>query len=254
MVLNTAGIGAAASRSRLGSCAAGSAGAAGAADSGPPVGESWPSPSPSPSPKPGARPSARPRPAGPGHVDPESRLAPLDGMRALAVTAVILFHASPSWATGGYFGVDLFFVLSGYLITSLLLAEWRPSGGIALRAFWSRRARRLLPALFLMLAVVGAAAALFPQVLGSRDLFGDTLATLGYVANWHFIAAHTNYFADGVQSLTAPAHLDPGHRGAVLPGLAARPVGRLLDGGPRSPPIKTRRRPSPLRTGTGTGT
>ena len=108
---------------------------------------------------------------------------------------MILFHASPSWAIGGYFGVDLFFILSGYLITSLLLAEWQRSGGIALRAFWGRRARRLLPALFLMLAVVGAAAALFPQALGSPNLFGDTLATLGYVANWHFIAAHTDYFA-----------------------------------------------------------
>ncbi len=134
---------------------------------------------PAPAPAPGSR----------------SRFAPLDGIRALAVTAVILFHASPSWAIGGYFGVDLFFILSGYLITSLLLAEWQRSGGIALRAFWGRRARRLLPALFLMLAVVGAAAALFPQALGSPGLFGDTLATLGYVANWHFIAAHTDYFA-----------------------------------------------------------
>ncbi len=58
-----------------------------------------------------------------------SRFAPLDGIRALAVTAVILFHASPSWAIGGYFGVDLFFILSGYLITSLLLAEWHAPGG-----------------------------------------------------------------------------------------------------------------------------
>jgi peptidoglycan/LPS O-acetylase OafA/YrhL len=124
-----------------------------------------------------------------------TRVAPLDGMRAFAVMAVILYHANPSWAIGGYFGVDVFFVLSGFLITTLLLGEWRGSGGVGLRAFWGRRARRLLPALFVMLAVVGTVSVLLPRVLGSPGLFGDTLATVGYVANWHFIAVHTNYFA-----------------------------------------------------------
>ena len=124
-----------------------------------------------------------------------SRVAPLDGMRAFAVTAVILYHANPSWAVGGYFGVDVFFVLSGYLITTLLLGEWRGSGGVGLRAFWGRRARRLLPALFVMLAVVGTVSVLAPRVLGSPGLLGDTLATVGYVANWHFISLHTDYFA-----------------------------------------------------------
>jgi len=124
-----------------------------------------------------------------------ARIAPLDGVRAFAVTAVILFHATPSWAVGGYFGVDVFFVLSGYLITTLLLSEWRGSGGIGLRSFWARRARRLLPALFLMLAAVGLVAAALPRVLGSPDLLGDTVATVGYVANWHFIAGHADYFA-----------------------------------------------------------
>ncbi len=124
-----------------------------------------------------------------------SRVAPLDGMRAFAVTAVILYHANPSWAVGGYFGVDVFFVLSGFLITTLLLGEWRGSGGVGLRAFWGRRARRLLPALFVMLAVVGTVSVLAPRVLGSPGLLGDTLATVGYVANWHFISLHTDYFA-----------------------------------------------------------
>ena len=124
-----------------------------------------------------------------------SRVAPLDGMRAFAVTAVILYHANPSWAVGGYFGVDVFFVLSGFLITTLLLGEWRGSGGVGLRAFWGRRARRLLPALFVMLAVVGTVSVLAPRVLGSPGLLGDTLATVGYVANWHFIFLHTDYFA-----------------------------------------------------------
>jgi peptidoglycan/LPS O-acetylase OafA/YrhL len=115
-------------------------------------------------------------------------------MRAFAVLAVILFHAESNWTIGGYFGVDVFFVLSGYLITSLLLTEWRGTGGIALRSFWVRRARRLLPALLLMLAAVGVTAVLLPQVLGSPGLLGDTLSTVGYVANWHLVAAHTNYF------------------------------------------------------------
>jgi peptidoglycan/LPS O-acetylase OafA/YrhL len=116
-------------------------------------------------------------------------------MRAFAVMAVILYHANPSWAVGGYFGVDVFFVLSGFLITSLLLGEWQGTGGVGLRAFWGRRARRLLPALFVMLAVVGTVSVLLPRVLGSPGLLGDTLATVGYVANWHFIAANTSYFA-----------------------------------------------------------
>ena len=121
------------------------------------------------------------------------RITPLDGMRAFAVTAVILYHAS-TWANGGYFGVDVFFVLSGYLITTLLLNEWRGAGGIGLRSFWARRARRLLPALFLMLAVVGAVAVALPQVLGSPGLLGDTIATVFYVSNWHLLASHTSYF------------------------------------------------------------
>ena len=98
-----------------------------------------------------------------------SRVAPLDGMRAFAVTAVILYHANPSWAVGGYFGVDVFFVLSGFLITTLLLGEWRGSGGVGLRAFWGRRARRLLPALFVMLAVVGSVSVLAPGCWVRQD-------------------------------------------------------------------------------------
>ena len=75
----------------------------------------------------------------------------LDGMRALAVAAVLAYHAGLPWARGGFLGVDAFFVLSGFLITSLLLAEWRSVASINLPGFWARRAQRLLPALFLML-------------------------------------------------------------------------------------------------------
>ena len=88
---------------------------------------------------------------------PETRLRQmpaLDGLRAAAVAAVLLYHGDVAWARGGYLGVDAFFVLSGFLITSLLLVEWRRTGGIALPQFWRRRARRLLPALFLVLGAV----------------------------------------------------------------------------------------------------
>src|SRR6201981_4265159 len=74
----------------------------------------------------------------------------LDGLRALAVIAVFAYHARIDWLPGGFLGVDLFFVLSGYLITSLLLVEWEARNRIDLRRFWLRRARRLLPALVLV--------------------------------------------------------------------------------------------------------
>ena len=95
-----------------------------------------------------SRPSYRPFPRRVGYSPG------LDGLRALSVGAVLLYHSGYGWAQGGFLGVEVFFVISGYLITSLLLAEWRISGDINLPAFWGRRARRLLPALFLMLGVV----------------------------------------------------------------------------------------------------
>src|SRR3990170_2171403 len=85
----------------------------------------------------------------------------LDGMRALAVSAVLAYHAGFVWARGGFLGVDAFFVLSGYLITSLLLGEWRATGHISLTGFWARRARRLLPALFLVTLGVAVYAVVF---------------------------------------------------------------------------------------------
>ena len=81
-------------------------------------------------------------------------LPALDGVRALAVAAVLAFHGGMPWARGGFLGVDAFFVLSGFLITSLLVAEWERTGRVALGAFWLRRARRLLPALLLVIVVV----------------------------------------------------------------------------------------------------
>ena len=119
----------------------------------------------------------------------------LDGIRAVAVLGVIAYHFGYRWAPGGFLGVDMFFVLSGYLITSLLLAERERSGEIALRQFWLRRARRLLPALFLMLLVVTVWIGLNTspyELQGRRD---DLLWTLLYGSNWHFIAAGQDYFA-----------------------------------------------------------
>jgi peptidoglycan/LPS O-acetylase OafA/YrhL len=119
----------------------------------------------------------------------------LDGIRALAIVAVLLYHGGVVWAGGGFLGVEAFFVLSGFLITSLLIGEWRGSGTLALRAFWARRARRLLPALFCMVAVVGLHEALSSSGSMLPGLRGDGIATLFYYGNWHEIATQSNYFA-----------------------------------------------------------
>jgi len=116
-------------------------------------------------------------------------------VRGIAVAAVLLYHGGVAWADGGFLGVEVFFVLSGFLITSLLLTEWARSSAISLGAFWARRARRLLPALFCLVAVIG----LYYAVAGSADaipgLKGDGISALIYYSNWHQIAAGTSYFA-----------------------------------------------------------
>ncbi|HEX4492501.1 MAG TPA: acyltransferase family protein [Acidimicrobiia bacterium] len=120
-------------------------------------------------------------------------VAALDGARGVAVAGVVVFHAGH--LKGGYLGVDFFFVLSGYLITSLLLAEATTTGAIGLGGFWSRRARRLLPALALLLVGVLAYCVLFAHSDELRQIRGDAFATLGYVANWRQVFSHQNYFA-----------------------------------------------------------
>jgi peptidoglycan/LPS O-acetylase OafA/YrhL len=119
----------------------------------------------------------------------------LDGVRALAVTAVVLFHGGVPGLGGGFLGVDAFFVLSGFLITSLLLGEYRSTGVIALGAFWGRRVRRLLPALLVMLVVVCAAAGRLLPPVENALLRGDALSAIGYVANWRMIYRGAGYFA-----------------------------------------------------------
>jgi peptidoglycan/LPS O-acetylase OafA/YrhL len=118
----------------------------------------------------------------------------LDGVRALAVTAVLLFHGGVSFLPGGFLGVDAFFVLSGYLITSLLLAERADTGRIRLGAFWARRARRLLPALLVVIMVVAVAGRYLLPDVEVKLLRWDALAALAYVANWRMIYRGTDYF------------------------------------------------------------
>ena len=119
--------------------------------------------------------------------------AALDGLRALAVAGVFLYHANVGWMPGGFLGVDLFFVLSGYLITSLLLHEWSARGAIGLGGFWARRARRLLPAVAVVILF-----ALVATLTIARDDLGrtraDALSALVYLTNWHEIAASQSYF------------------------------------------------------------
>lgn len=119
----------------------------------------------------------------------------LDGIRALAVLAVFGHHAAPHLVPGGWLGVDVFFVLSGFLITSLLLAEWRERGTISLTGFWLARARRLLPALVLVLLAVLAASAVWLAPVRRSAVAGDALAALLYVANWRFLLGDESYFA-----------------------------------------------------------
>ncbi len=127
-------------------------------------------------------------------------LPALDGVRACAVVAVMMFHGGIPHMDGGFMGVDAFFVLSGFLITSLLIGEWRQTLTIKLGAFWARRARRLLPALLLMLLFV----AFFASVVVPKGTYGalrlDALATLLYVSNWHFILVNSNYFNETAAS------------------------------------------------------
>jgi len=119
----------------------------------------------------------------------------LDGLRAVAVTAVLAYHGGMSWAQGGFLGVDAFFVLSGFLITGLLLAEWKQTGRIDLRAFWGGRARRLLPALLVLVTVVAVSSRALMPPEDTAQLRGDGLAAIFYVANWRMIVRDGDYFA-----------------------------------------------------------
>lgn len=126
----------------------------------------------------------------------------LDGLRAVAVAAVMAQHAglrtpggSGPLVPGGFLGVDVFFVISGFLITALLLVEHERHGRVDLRAFWLRRARRLLPAVGLMVAGTSVLVAVTDLPLDPGSVRGDGLSALAYVANWRYVVTEQSYFA-----------------------------------------------------------
>jgi peptidoglycan/LPS O-acetylase OafA/YrhL len=120
-------------------------------------------------------------------------LKALDGLRGLALVGVLLFHADGA-LPGGYLGVDLFFVLSGFLITSLLLGEFYETGRIDLYAFWVRRCRRLFPALLSLMPVIAIYGRYFARAEELQALRSEALASLAYVANWYAIFAQRSYW------------------------------------------------------------
>jgi peptidoglycan/LPS O-acetylase OafA/YrhL len=111
-------------------------------------------------------------------------LAPLDGLRALAVCSVMAFHTGAGWAIGGFLGVDVFFVLSGFLITVLLVKEWQRRGAVSLRRFYARRALRLLPAVLLLCVFLLIVGPVGTGVAARNALWKGVAGTLFYFQNW----------------------------------------------------------------------
>ena len=124
-------------------------------------------------------------------------LPAFDGLRGISMLSIFAYHLGFGWAKGGYIAVDVFFVLSGFLITGLLIEERTTKGLIKLRAFWTRRARRLLPALLTMILLLGLWVALTKSgtAIDLGQLRSAALATIFYVANWQQIFAHQSYWA-----------------------------------------------------------
>lgn len=117
----------------------------------------------------------------------------LDGLRAIAVIAIIAFHLNASWLPGGFLGVDTFFIISGFLITTILLNEYRTTGTIDFKQFWWKRIKRLFPAVFFMLIIVFNYCLFFePKMI--HQLKQDSLAAFLYLSNWWYIFDHVDYF------------------------------------------------------------
>lgn len=137
-------------------------------------------------------------PALAGSVPRSGHLPALDGLRAVAVVLVVLFHSGLGLARNGFVGVDVFFVLSGFLITRLLLEELALTSTLRLRTFYARRIRRLLPAAMVVAAGVVAIALVIDPVARRLSLVGDAQASSLYVANWHFLLTSREYFGPAV--------------------------------------------------------
>jgi peptidoglycan/LPS O-acetylase OafA/YrhL len=123
----------------------------------------------------------------------------IEGLRAIAIVAVLLCHAGVPFLAGGYVGVDVFFVISGFLITKLLIGELDRTGTISLRGFYARRAKRLLPLSAVLLVSVAVLSMILLSPLRNTEVAGDITASALYVANWHFAAQSVDYFAQGLE-------------------------------------------------------
>ena len=123
----------------------------------------------------------------------------IEGLRAVAIVAVLLCHAGVPFLAGGYVGVDVFFVISGFLITRLLIGELDRSGTISLRGFYARRAKRLLPLSAVLLVTVAVLSMILLSPLRDTEVAGDIVSSALYVANWHFAAQSVDYFAQGLE-------------------------------------------------------
>src|SRR4051794_33693672 len=119
----------------------------------------------------------------------------IQALRAVAVSLVVGWHLWPDAVPGGFVGVDVFFVISGFLITTLLVRELRETGRVSLRGFWARRARRILPAALTVIAACAGVTALVVPVTDWAQFFGDFRAGALYIQNWHLAARAVDYFA-----------------------------------------------------------
>jgi peptidoglycan/LPS O-acetylase OafA/YrhL len=124
--------------------------------------------------------------------------ADLDGLRTVAVYLVLLFHAGLTWFAGGFIGVDLFFCLSGFLVTSVLMTELQRTGSLRVGRFYSRRVRRLLPAAVVVVVATCLTFMLLWSVVRREDVVGDAVSALLYYANFHFLSASGDYFATDI--------------------------------------------------------
>src|ERR1700743_1821675 len=123
----------------------------------------------------------------------------IEGLRAVAIVAVLLCHAGVPFLAGGYVGGDVFFVISGFLITRLLLGEIERTGTISLRGFYARRAKRLLPLSAMLLVFVSVASLIILSPLRNTEVAGDIVSAALHRANWHFAAQSVDYFAQGLE-------------------------------------------------------